>query len=82
MKKQRALVKKLKRREEEVLASIDEGDEKIDEIQHLMSLEENYSDGEKISSLQNRLEDLELRQNILHEEWEELAMQLEELKKA
>ncbi|AHC15568.1 ABC-F family ATP-binding cassette domain-containing protein [Salinispira pacifica] len=81
MKKRRSLLKKLQRREEEVLSSIEEGDEKQAEIQHQMSLEENYSDGEKISALQNSLDSLEQKQQELHLEWEDLALRLEELKK-
>ena len=75
----RGEVRRLQRREHEVLEEMERLEHEHGEIQHAMSLEENYTDPERIRDLQDRLQRNEADQHRAGAEWESLVTRLQEL---
>jgi ATP-binding cassette, subfamily F, member 3 len=78
-KKRKAALRRLERREEEILQEIEELEGLHRALQEEISLPRNYRDGPTVQSLQNRIEDNERRRHALHGEWETLESRREEL---
>lgn len=78
-KQLRSDLKRLDRREQEILAEIDELETEHTQIQENLSLPENYLDGTKVQSLQKKLSINEQRHHTLHQEWERLEGERQKL---
>ncbi len=78
-KKLRANLRRLERREEEILSEIEELELLYQELQEELSLPENYREGAAVQSIQKRIEKNEQRRHALHVEWETLEFRREEL---
>ena len=78
-KQLRSDLKRLDRREREILAEIDELETEHTQIQENLSLPENYLDGTKVQSLQKKLSINEQRHHTLHQEWERLEGERQKL---
>lgn len=76
-KKRKAERNRLRRREEELLAETDQVDAEKAQVQHDMSLPENYSDGTRMKSLLALAARLDERAATLAAEWEAVATELE-----
>lgn len=68
---------KLKRREEEIILALENLDKDKHKSLHDMTIPENYSDGEKIKALQQKLALIEAKVAELGVEWEEINSKLE-----
>jgi len=75
-KARKARVRKLQRREEEILARLDAIGGQKTACEHEMGLPANYSDGAKMRRLQASLEELEKEAETLNAEWEGIAAEL------
>lgn len=76
-KTRRNSLRRLERREEELLRKIEELEDGHRELQLRMALPEVYSDGGKVKELKESLVRNECEQKDLHGEWEELSGLLE-----
>ncbi len=79
MKKRRSEIQKLQKEEERLMDMVDELEESIRELQKAMSLPENYTDGQRISSMQDELRSLEEKRDREQELWLEVGGRLAEL---
>jgi ATP-binding cassette subfamily F protein 3 len=75
-KARKAKIRKLQRREEEILARLDVIGNQKTSCEHEMGLPANYSDGAKMRRLQASLDELETEAHALNVEWEALAAEL------
>jgi len=75
-KARKARIRKLQRREEEILARLDAIGGQKTACEHEMGLPANYSDGAKMRRLQASLEELEKEAEALNVEWEGIAAEL------
>ena len=72
----KARLRKLQRREEEILARIESLGKQKEACQTEMGLSANYSDGAKMRRLQASLDELEAEAIRLNEEWEAVTEEL------
>lgn len=79
-KKLKNLINKLERAEKEILKDIETVNEKIEDYNSQLCLEENYSDPAKAKELQNLIEEGNNKEAELSLKWEEILMELEEAK--
>lgn len=75
-KKQKALIRKLKRREEDLLEKLEILGERIKAREEKLTLPEIYSDGEKSSTLVREINKLKDKEIELSYEWEEVITEL------
>ena len=75
-KARKARLRKLKKREEEILARLDAIGAQKKACEGEMGLPENYSDGDKMRHLQASLIELEKEAETLNTEWESLSEEL------
>lgn len=74
-KTRRSLVRRLERREAEILEEIEVLEKEYRQIQHELSQPENYQVGETVQRLQRALEKNEQKRSNLDSEWEEVDEQ-------
>ncbi len=75
-KARKARLRKLQKREEEILARLETIGSQKGACEHEMGLPANYSDGLKMKRLQKSLDDLEAEAIALNTEWEQVAEEL------
>lgn len=75
----RARLRKLERREEELLAEIDRTEQAIAAREAELASEAVYSDGEQVKRILAEVESLRGSHGALHEAWEELAAELQSI---
>ncbi|MBN1646420.1 MAG: ABC-F family ATP-binding cassette domain-containing protein [Spirochaetales bacterium] len=76
-KQLRGQLKKLERRETELLERIEAGEVRKQELTALLSLPENYSNPEKAAELQRTAQTVAAEIERLHQQWEEVSAELE-----
>ncbi|MDR1933200.1 MAG: ABC-F family ATP-binding cassette domain-containing protein [Spirochaetales bacterium] len=79
-KQRKALIRKLERREEEILARIGGLEARQREIMAEMARPETYADGGKMKNLKDELERAGQQEAALHAQWEQAGAQLEAAK--
>ncbi len=72
----------LVKQQEQLMENVEKIGEKINEVSHLMSLEENYSDAEKITALVEKKNDLDEQKDEMEMQWLETAEEMETLEAA
>ncbi len=75
-KARKARLRKLQRREEEILARLETIGAQKNACGHEMGLSVNYSDGVRMRKLQSSLDELEKEAEVLNAEWEAIATEL------
>ncbi len=75
-KARKARLRKLQKREEEILARLETLGKQKEAGQAQMGLPANYSDGAKMRRLQASLDELEREAEALNAEWEKVAEEL------
>ena len=78
-KNRRAQSRRFERREEEILNRLEKLEGEHKEVQEELAQPENYRDGERVQALQQNLQQNDAERERLHEEWETLEAQREEL---
>ncbi|MDA3949711.1 MAG: ABC-F family ATP-binding cassette domain-containing protein [Spirochaeta sp.] len=78
-KTRRARSRRLERREEEILNRLEELEGDHASVQEELAEPENYRDGDRVQALQQRLFENEAERDRLHDEWETLEAQRDEL---
>jgi ATP-binding cassette subfamily F protein 3 len=79
MKERRSAISRLRRDEERLMEELEAAEADMASIQEEMARPEVYSDGEKISALQQRLSELETRRDELQERWVQTDLELGQL---
>jgi len=77
-KRRKSILRRLERREEEVLARIEELEEEHRELQRRLALPEVYADGAEVKAVMEKISRNEGERGSLHIEWEKLSAEIEE----